>query len=71
MSKKQKRSVSSVSVNEVVTETARTTSAPRRFSSVSTEFNPDYTHVKIGLKRIAILASSFVLILIVLTFIIN
>jgi hypothetical protein len=33
-----------------------------------TEFNPDYTHVKRDLKRIGILAGSFFVILIVLSF---
>jgi hypothetical protein len=33
-----------------------------------TEFNPDYTHVKRDLTRIGILAGSFFVILIVLSF---
>jgi hypothetical protein len=40
----------------------------RRFST-SADFNPDYSQVKAGLKRIAILAGSFLVILIVLSFI--
>jgi hypothetical protein len=40
----------------------------RRFST-SADFNPDYTQVKAGLKRIGILAGSFLVILIVLSFI--
>jgi hypothetical protein len=39
----------------------------RRFST-TTEFNPDYTQIKIGLKRIGILAASFILVLVVLSF---
>ena len=38
-----------------------------RFSS-STEFNPDYAYVKSDLKRIGILAVSFFVILVVLSF---
>jgi hypothetical protein len=34
----------------------------------STDFNPDYTHVKNDLKRIAVLAGTFITILIVLSF---
>lgn len=33
------------------------------------EFNPDYTHVKRDLKRIAILAGSFFVLLIALSFV--
>jgi len=34
----------------------------------STDFNPDYTDIKSDLKRIAILATGFIGVLIVLTF---
>jgi hypothetical protein len=37
----------------------------------STEFNPDYTDVKRDLKRIGILASTFIVILITLSFILK
>jgi len=40
-------------------------------ASRSTEFNPDYTHIKRDLGRIGILAGSFFAILIVLSFIIK
>ena len=41
----------------------------RRFSgTATTEFNPDYSAIKIGLKRIAILAASFISILVILSF---
>ena len=34
----------------------------------TTEFNPDYTHVRRDLRRIGLLAGSFVLILVALSF---
>jgi hypothetical protein len=37
-------------------------------SSSSIEFNPDYTHIKRDLGRIGVLAGSFFVILIVLSF---
>jgi hypothetical protein len=37
-------------------------------SSIVTEFNPDYTHVKRDLGRIGVLAGSFFAILIALSF---
>ena len=37
-------------------------------SNVVAEFNPDYTNIKRDLKRIGILAASFFVILIVLSF---
>ena len=39
-----------------------------RATSSNTEFNPDYTHVKRDLGRIGILAGSFFVILVVLSF---
>jgi hypothetical protein len=39
--------------------------------STSTEFNPDYSSIKGELKRIGVLAGSFFVILIVLSFIIK
>jgi hypothetical protein len=71
MSKKTKRSVSVNTSEEVTTVAAPVTPAARRFSAVSTEFNPDYTHVIAGLKRIGVLAGSAVVIMIILTFIIK
>ncbi|MFH1186330.1 MAG: hypothetical protein V1755_15045 [Chloroflexota bacterium] len=44
-------------------KTAAFMQAPR-----ATEFNPDYTHVKRDLRRIGLLAGSFTLILVVLSF---
>ena len=39
-----------------------------RAASSNTEFNPDYTHVKRDLGRIGMLAGSFFVILIMLSF---
>jgi hypothetical protein len=63
MSKKQTRKVSkSVEHTPVIVST----SSRNRLSS--TDFNPDYSDIKSDLKKIGILASSFVGILIILTF---
>jgi hypothetical protein len=43
----------------------------RSAAPASTEFNPDYTHVKRDLGRIGILAGSFFVALIVLSFFIK
>ena len=43
----------------------------RAASSSGTEFNPDYTHVKRDLGRIGVLAGSFFVILIALSFFIK
>ncbi len=43
-------------------KTAAFMQAPR-----STEFNPDYTHVKRDLRRIGLLAGSFIVVLIALS----
>jgi hypothetical protein len=40
-------------------------------SRTTTEFNPDYTHVKRDLGRIGVLAGSFFVVLIVLSFFIK
>lgn len=40
-------------------------------SSKSFEFNPDYTYIKQDLKRIGVLAASFVVIMIALSFVIK
>ena len=37
-------------------------------SPVTTEFNPDYSHVKRDLSRIGVLAGAFIVLLIVLSF---
>lgn len=68
MAKKQKRKVSSTTASPqtVVKPQAAVSSRPS-----SVEFNPDYTNVKKDLKRIGILASSFFVVLIVLSFILR
>ncbi len=62
MSKKSKKGYKQIikSQEPSVVQTAR-----------STEFNPDYTDVKRDLKRIGILASTFIVILITLSFILK
>jgi hypothetical protein len=62
--KNKKRSVSA-SVAPVVEKTAA--AKPSNRSSV-VEFNPDYSYVKKDLARIGILAGSFFVILVVLSF---
>lgn len=57
MAKKNKRMTTSVSV-------APAASAANR----SVEFNPDYTYIKRDLGRIGVLAGSFFVILVVLSF---
>lgn len=56
MAKKQKRSVSA------------STTAPTKGESRSTEFSPDYTYIKKDLKKIGIMAASFFVILIAVSF---
>jgi hypothetical protein len=41
---------------------------PLTSSPAATEFNPDYSDVKFDLKRIGILAGSFIVLLVVLSF---
>jgi hypothetical protein len=60
MAKKSKRVASSMSV------TSSTSTANRAI-----EFNPDYTYIKRDLGRIGVLAGSFFVILIVLSFFIK
>jgi hypothetical protein len=81
MAKKQKRSVSR-SAAPVVRETvpfevSAEKPAPSNGSryqvstnrtQVAQDFNPDYSHVKADLKRIGVLAGSFITILVVLSF---
>lgn len=64
MSKKQKRQVS-------ISDAPRTPSAQAAVkapSTSSTEFNPDYSYVIKYLKRIGVLAGSFFVILVALSF---
>jgi len=65
MAKKHYRKAKTISTND--STTAAVINNPRNRLS-STDFNPDYSHVVKDLKRIGILAGSFIGILIVLTF---
>jgi len=83
MSKKNKRKVSrgktavSAPKMEAATSSAMAESSParstfsRRTAASAPEFNPDYTYVIHDLKRIGTLAGSFLVILIILSFIIK
>ncbi len=68
MSKKNKRQISRREVAAPVASAPSTPAAPR--SSLTTEFNPDYGYVISDLKRIGILAGSFITVLVILSFII-
>jgi hypothetical protein len=68
MSNKSKRSVSQN--NQPKGPSVSASGAPRKVAA-TLEFNPDYTPVKKGLKKIGILAVSFVAVLIVLSFFIH
>jgi len=59
MAKKNRRSVSSRSTSAASSSTMMPTRG---------EFNPDYSHITRDLKRIGILAGSFFVLLIVLSF---
>jgi hypothetical protein len=65
MSSKTKRRVSGSTT--ITNDNQANATLARRFSP-NTDFNPDYTHIKIGLKRIGILAASFITILVILSF---
>ena len=65
MAKKQRRSVSKS--NTTAADSAQTSSGMRSRLS-STEFNPDYSDIITDLKRIGVLAGSFFVILIALSF---
>ncbi len=76
MAKKQKRNVSRQSTVSRVTytEAPAVVGEPRAATpsrNVSAEFNPDYSYVIKDLKRIGILAGSFFLVLIALSFILK
>ena len=51
--------------------TRRTTVSVTNSASARNEFNPDYTHVKRDLSRIGVLAGSFFVLLVVLSFFIR
>lgn len=83
MAKKVKRKVSQVTTtapvsepgaiqgSSVTTAAARSSFSRRSTSGSVAEFNPDYTYVVNDLKRIGILASTFFVVLIILSFIIK
>ncbi len=72
MAKKQKRQVRSTSAATPSPVTVVENRPIRRNPAASTfEFNPDYAPVIKDLKRIGILAGSFLAILIALSFILN
>jgi hypothetical protein len=77
MSKKQYRKVSRGGDEKLTTKTPAQTVEVKTNrpgvgrQSVSLEFNPDYTYVIKDLKRIGILAGSFFVILVVLSFILK
>jgi len=65
MSKKTKRQMSSSKIQEVMPAAAKTTTP---VTSNSGEWNPDYSYVATDLKKIGIMAGSFFVVLIVLSF---
>jgi hypothetical protein len=72
MAKKQKRQVSQASAPAAEQSSAsRYPVASSRQAASSAEFNPDYTHVVKDLKRIGVLAGSFVVVLVALSFILR
>jgi len=78
MSKRQKRRVSKGSRPAITPPAIRSNQpaaasswSPQRGLNQAAEFNPDYSAVKKDLKRIGILAGSFFVILIALTFILR
>jgi len=78
MAKKQKRQVRSTAVKPAAPAAPAASAVgvearPARRAPVTStfEFNPDYTPVIKDLKRIGILAGSFLAVLVVLSFILN
>ena len=66
MASSSKKRASNAAVTAQSSNGAAARTASRTASSV--EFNPDYTYVKKDLTRIGILAGSFILVLVVLSF---
>lgn len=64
MPKKQKRRVSAPAEPAVITPSVTGTTR----ATYTNEFNPDYSHVKRDLRQIGIMAGSFFVILVVLSF---
>ena len=78
MAKKYKRNVSQSSTRQTPANANETASSPVEKTGSSpfsrrgvTEFNPNYDYVIKDLKRIGVLAGSFFVILIVLSFFLN
>jgi hypothetical protein len=72
MSKKSRRQVSAAPAAPVRIETTPKVSTPTPTRSTGlNEFKPDYSHVIRDLKQIGIMAGSFIVILIILSFIIK
>ena len=67
MSKKRKRQVRKAQ-SEAVTPSK---TKGKRSRSSEREFNPDYTYVEKDLRRIGVLAGTFLVILVVLSFFLN
>lgn len=70
MSKKNKRQIRSVALSESKTESKTISPAGSSSRPARDEFNPDYTHVLKDLRRIGVLAGSFLVVLIGLSFLI-
>ncbi len=70
MAKKQKRRVSAAAATEATPSLAveRPAAGSPVRASYTQEFNPDYSHVTSDLKRIGIMAGSFLAVLVVLSF---
>lgn len=70
MPKKQKRRVSATAVSEAAPSLAveKPSAGSLVRASYTQEFNPDYSHVMHDLKQIAILAGSFLAVLVALSF---
>ena len=71
MSKKHKRQVRKEPVSSIQPQSAPSTPAvtASRFRSTSqTTFNPDYSYVAKDLRRIGLLAGTFITILVILSF---
>jgi chorismate mutase len=69
MAKKQKRKTTVRPAREQAVVEKSETPASSRASAA--EFNPDYSNVKKDLKRIGLLAGSFFVVLIILSFILR
>jgi hypothetical protein len=66
--KNKKRSVSSSVEIPKTSASIAAGSTPKAGFTRASEFNPDYSYVKKDLKRIGVLAGSFFIVLVVLSF---